>query len=142
MNLYNYHNKPESLIGHRKRHVMPPEEAYRYLMHSPAGDDKQIAVQTISKNAPIALKYAMHISHNRFPEGEVAIAKYGELSKDYAEYVLLPLYNAGKIDSPRFYKGEAAILKSEYCIYSYTKYIMNGSWSEGEAAIASGAADN
>jgi hypothetical protein len=141
MNIYNYHNKPESLIGHHKRHVLIAQDAYNYIASNPEGEDKVTARQTISKDPTYSLKYAMYVLHDRFPEGEDAIAKDASAAKEYAEYVLLPLYKAGKIDSPRFYKGEYVLSKAAHYIYFYARDIIKGRWPEGEHTLLAGTSE-
>jgi hypothetical protein len=136
MNLYNYHNKPEQLIGYHKRMVLVAAAAYDYLINTPNGVDKAIALRTISKSTRYALEYAIHTG-SRFIEGEPVIAKEQSTVRDYIEHVLMPLYRNGKIESARFILGEPTILKVPLTTYQYARDVLKQRWPEGEAMLLS-----
>ena len=84
MNLYNYHNEPESLINYDEAHEKMP---FFILKRYTSRDDYREREQAFTHEAEYAYKYAKAVKRGRFPEGEDAISKSIRYSKLYAKVI-------------------------------------------------------
>jgi len=130
MNLYNYHNDPESLYGNENIDTIVPEFFYKLYKHDPQELKKREA--GIAKSPEFSFKYARFILKGRFEKGEDAIATSPKFSFKYARNVL---------KRNRFKKGEPAIATDAEYSLDYAVEILDGvdggeRFEMGEPAIA------
>ena len=104
MNLYTYHNEPESLNDYEEAYEKVPIVLWSTMKIR--GNRKLIKKHKhiFAKTARTAYHYAVRLRWGRFPEGEDAIVKDGKFSYFYAKDVI----------KGRFPEGEEAIMNSEY----------------------------
>ena len=100
MNLYDYHDKPETIHKHSEKENIPAL-FYHRLFHQ--GDRGELELHNrdkyLAKSPEFAYRYAYSVLARPFPAGEDAIAKEAKWAYRYARFVL----------KGRFKKGEAAI---------------------------------
>lgn len=82
-------------------------------------------ISEIALDPETAYQYARYTTHERFPEGEAAIATSSYHSWRYAVEVI----------EGRFYLGEAAIATHSYHAARYASAFMYERWLEAEPAI-------
>ncbi len=111
MNLYKYHDKPETIHGHDEIDTHVPEVVWGKYNDNPAELKKR--EDAIAKSARYSYDYAKDILKGPFPKGEAAIAKSAEYSWYYAHDIL----------KGPFPKGEAAIAKDPVYAYRYNTFI-------------------
>jgi hypothetical protein len=129
MNLYDYHNKPESLIGHaRKYKLISAKEALKALHYKRNLTPAQIldAEHNVARDTKHSFLYAADILGGAFPAGEAAIAEDPKYAFLYARDVI------GK----PFPAGEAAIATDVYYAVHYAKSVIKKPFTQAEATLA------
>lgn len=123
MNLYKFHDKPESLDHYDlAQECVLPELYWRTLCDS---NDSNKGISKIIASAIDSYYYAKDILEARFKLGEPAIAKDAEYSFEYAKNVL----------KGRFEAGEKAIAKDAEFSVEYSVDVLKGPFKLGEPAI-------
>lgn len=84
LNVYDYHNKPESLDNYENKDFTIPSFAYDALINDIDSPDKLRYERAISNSAEYSLKYAQH-TKKRFPLGEHKIAQDGFTLAQYID---------------------------------------------------------
>ena len=131
MNLYKFHNKPESIHGHDRADMEIPSVYWKkYRGNKLSGIPNLVELKkreaSIAKDSKLAYEYAHDIIRKPFPAGEDAIAKDGYQSFKYANDIL----------HKRFPKGEPAIAKDPWNSLFYAVHVLHGRFKAGEHAIA------
>ena len=96
-----------------------------YIYSNEALNDKESRKEILKTRPEWAYKQAEAL-HDKFPEGEPAIAKHTKYSYLYATNIL----------KGPFPLGEPVIAKDPYYAYGYSKYVLKNKFPEGESAIA------
>ena len=112
MNLYKFHNTPESLDFYEKVSETNPE--LFFFLYQGVPDELKKREKYIATDAKYAYYYAYYTLEALFPAGEAAIAKDAEYACYYAKNVL----------KGPFPKGEAAIAKDARFAYKYAKDVL------------------
>ena len=124
MNLYKYHNKPESLKHHDKTQDHIPEVFFDD-MHNTGGPNKH-REKAIGKSLDHTDAYlTSHKEFKTFPEGEDIIAKHPDMALYYARDNL----------KKRWPKAEPAILKNGQWAKHYMIEVIKGPWPEAKEII-------
>ncbi|MGZ8924243.1 MAG: hypothetical protein ACXW2E_00035 [Nitrososphaeraceae archaeon] len=108
MNLYNYYNKPDELVGYMEATKSVPSIAYDhafYVIRGPFSEGED----AIAKDPRLAELYAHHILKGRFEKAEDSIATDASASYHYSVNTL----------NRRFVEGEKAIAQSSYLMAKY-----------------------
>jgi hypothetical protein len=139
MDLFKYHNKPETLNHYSKKNLLIPAAAYDTLYYNMYSNEseKVIAIATIAKDPEYAVSWAKH-TEKPFPAGEHCIATKGH-ARDiyaYAEDILLPAYQRGEIKTPRFIEAEHRLAQNGQYACKYAEKILFDRFPEAEDAIA------
>lgn len=121
MNLYNLHDKPESLHGHKRADKEVGSVVYDKYKHDEKALEDSDRKKAMSKYPTHAYQYAM-TTGKPFPEGEDAIAKNPSYALRYAMYIL----------KGPFPKGEDAIAKIADESYQYSQ-LIGKPFPKGEA---------
>src|SRR5574339_222970 len=126
MNLYDFHNKPESLHKHKEADKEVAQHfwdkySYRSGNDDTAKQDLKYREDAIAKSGKHSYWYARDILKGPFPKGENAIAKDAEIAYGYAKNVL----------KGPFPKGEDIIAKKSSFAYMYAKNILKGPFPKG-----------
>lgn len=85
MNLYNYHDEADKLIGHADKDELVPREVWNKYKKQPEELKKREKI--LARNAATAFFYASHILNDRFKLGEPALAKNSKYALYYAELI-------------------------------------------------------
>ena len=123
LNLYQYHSRPQQLMGYADATNKIPEIAWK-AAKTPMQKRKLEHVWT--SNAEYAYEYALNVIKKRWPPGEAAIAGDPEYAARYARDI---------IKNP-WPPGEAAIASTAESAYWYTIDLIGKRWPPGEAVIA------
>lgn len=123
INLYDYHNQPDTLSAYKDRTKLIPELAFEYAFNTdkrwPAGEP------AIMKSPQFACEYANCVIGDRWPEAEPYIMKDPHYAYAYACYVI----------KDRWPEAEPDIIKNPIVAYRYAKYILKHRWEEAEPSI-------
>jgi hypothetical protein len=153
MNLYKFHDKPETIHRHENAHetvpdlawdkygaspeklkpyeklfTKDPKWAYRYAWTTEMDNKKRgfpAGEDAIAKDPQTAWAYVKNIIKKRFPKGEAAIAKNTKYSIPYAV-----IYIKGP-----FPVAESEILKDPHATFEYVLGALKKPWPKGEAIM-------
>lgn len=124
LNVYEYHDAPESLHNYENSWKYQPNMAPGFLAKYP---DRKDVEKVVLSSAATILKY-VSITKKPYPAGlQVLMAsKYADLSLlAYAQSI-----------GQRVPEIERVLLSSEYKLTDYAKTVIKGPWKEAESVIA------
>jgi len=93
MNLYTFHNDPESLLNYDEAHEKMP---FYILKRYTSRDEYRKREEAFTHDAEYAYKYAKAVKRGRFKKGEDAIAKSISYSRLYAQHVIKDRFEQGE----------------------------------------------
>jgi hypothetical protein len=123
MNLYQFHDHPESIHSHDKADTHVVDVFWNKYKNNPK--ELKTRKHAITKSSKYSFYYASDILKGRFPLGEPAIATDPYQAKDYATTIL----------KGRFKLAEPTIAKNSYASYIYALKVLKGPFKLGEPAI-------
>lgn len=129
MNIYDLHNKPESL--HLHDHADKNVPAVFYDKYKSKPEELKKREDAIAKSN-FACSYALYILKGPFPKGESTISKDPVQAYFYAKHI---------IKGP-WPKGELCMSRDSEMAARYAMDILKEPWPKGEAAVAASKSDS
>ena len=123
LNLYQYHSRPQQLMGYAESAKKIPSVAWE-LAETVA--QKRKLEHLWATDPYYAYRYAQDVIKKPWPPGEAAIAKDTKWAYGYAHFVIKKPWPP----------GEKAIAGDAESAYRYARQVIKGPWRPGEAAIA------
>lgn len=122
MNLFNYHQKPESLHRHSDADKDVAVVFFDRYLHKPEELKKR---EDVIAKSSFACSYAIYVLKGRFPMGESTISK---------DPIQAYFYASSIIQGP-WPLGESAILEDSAMAVKYATDVLKKPWPEAEKII-------
>lgn len=123
LNLYEYHNQPDTLLGGNEQYKYVPELAYDYALRQ--GKRIPELEPAILRDTDTTHSYVHNIVKNRWPEAEKILMDKPFVAFQYAQFII----------HGRWPEAEKYIISNPYVATLYAKNVIHGRWPELEKIL-------